>query len=164
LLTVQTAVRATNGLPCKPCGIGPAPSKLEAAAYAALGSDALVTECKLLGGNYGAADIFVRSCNTIVMVDGEHHYHASHHGKQSSKQVEVDIRFTKAAVEMGYSVVRVAPHEVADVHKLVRSVAAEAAATRQPCVILSHIICEAYRIQPEAVYTGEHVAVMTLAL
>lgn len=69
-----------------------------------------VTEARVLGGSWGAADVYFPSINAMVMVDGEHHFPGGSgrniHGHAGSIQLWHDLLFNVAAVSGSFSVLR----------------------------------------------------------
>jgi very-short-patch-repair endonuclease len=117
-MTVEAVYRTGKPPSCKQCGVGVnvKASTHEKKAYAMLTSMKLkgiiVTECKVLGGRYGAADIWVPHLKTLIMIDGEHHSAGRMHTKHYKQQVAVDMRFTEAALAKGFNVLRVGDQDV----------------------------------------------------
>jgi hypothetical protein len=66
----------------------------------------VVLEAHVLGGRWGAFDMWMHPCKLVVEVDGEHHFRGSMYGKANIRQRLADKRKEDAAVEAGYHVVR----------------------------------------------------------
>lgn len=66
----------------------------------------MVLEAHVLGGSWGAFDMWMHPHKLVVEVDGEHHFKGGMHGTGSNHQRLADKRKEDAAVGAGYHVVR----------------------------------------------------------
>lgn len=105
-----------NSLDCRICGLyaeplkARKPSQYEYAAYSAvkslgLAADQLLVEIRVLKGNFGAVDIWLRDAQLLIMVDGESHFDDAH-TVTSHDQRAIDGRFNSAAIDQKYDVLR----------------------------------------------------------
>jgi hypothetical protein len=97
---------------CNPVDVSRAPSMWETRAYGALqnlGVTDMMTEVKILGGRYSAADVMLfidgGRC-VVVMVDGEQHFRSTRVHRDSDAQFATDCAFNNEALAQGFYVVR----------------------------------------------------------
>ena len=106
-----------TSLDCRICGVhlncerGRKPSQYEIAAYQAMLSIGVETEnwlveVRVLKKTYSAADIWIRSANLLVMVDGEGHFDYDVHDTPVLCQRPIDESFNRAALSLGFNVLR----------------------------------------------------------
>lgn len=92
-----------------------------------------MTEVKVLKGHFGAADIWLVTLQTLIMVDGEGHLRRKHHQRDAAVQIQTDINFVIKAYHLGYSVLRLACEDMDDLPVLLDSLMA----AEHPTVVLS---------------------------
>lgn len=108
LLTTKTLVgRYPAGIDCKICA-EVADSSLELIARAALQQAGITFQVyiKVLGGRFGAADIFIPQANLIIAVDGPGHMEEDCKTVSLHVQMAIDTRFNRECIKQGVYLLR----------------------------------------------------------
>lgn len=135
-----------NSLDCRVCGIHTSEdprrvSDHEKEAYAALAligvpDEDWVVETRVLQKNFSSVDIWIRTHNLLVMVDGEGHFN-EYNDASLLKQKQIDDRFNCEALKQGFNVLRLHYRDRPDFAHQIRLCMNRSSRATEPFLVMS---------------------------